>query len=85
LRVFYCAGSASNIVVMLDAWLSLESYSILVGLSELIPAVLILFKRIRLIASILYIFTLTNVLAINIFFGVTSNTLILSIALLLTL
>lgn len=58
-----------------------KGYSILVGLGELIPGVLILFKRTRLLGSILYIFTLTNVLAINIFFGVTSNTLTLSIVL----
>lgn len=58
-----------------------KGYSILVGLGELVPALLLLFKRTRLLGSVFYLFTLTNVLAINIFFGVTSNTLTLSIVL----
>ena len=59
-----------------------KGYSILVGLGELIPGILLLFKRTRLLGSILYLFTLTNVIAMNLFFGVTSNTLTLSVVLL---
>ncbi len=59
-----------------------KGYSILVGLSELLPGVLLLFKRTRLLGSLLYLFTLTNVLAVNVFFGVTSNTMSLSVILL---
>ncbi|MEO5643040.1 MAG: hypothetical protein ABIQ40_15345 [Bacteroidia bacterium] len=58
-----------------------KGYIILIGLSELIPGVLLLFKRTRFLGSILYLFTVTNVLAINIFFVVTTNTLTLSIVL----
>ena len=56
-----------------------KGYSVLIALSELVPAVLILFKRTRLFGSILYLFTAINILAINIFFVVTPQTLILSI------
>lgn len=55
-----------------------KGYAYLVALGEIIPAVLIIFKRTRLIGSMIYLFVVTNVLAINIFFGITSVTLILS-------
>ena len=58
-----------------------KGYSILVALSELIPAVLILFKRTRFLGSILYLVAVTNVLAINVFFVITPYTLTISIVL----
>jgi hypothetical protein len=58
-----------------------KGYSILVALSELIPAVLILFKRTRFLGIILYLVTVTNILAINIFFVITPYTLAISIIL----
>jgi uncharacterized membrane protein YphA (DoxX/SURF4 family) len=53
-------------------------YSLLVALSELVPAILILFKKTRFIGALLYLITVTNVLAINIFFVITPWTLSLS-------
>ncbi len=44
-----------------------KGYSILIALSELIPALLILFKRTRFVGGVLYLITITNILAINIF------------------
>ena len=58
-----------------------KGYSVLVALSELIPAVLILFKRTRFLGVILYLVAATNVLAINIFFVITPYTLTISIVL----
>ncbi|MBS1652350.1 MAG: hypothetical protein JSU07_10100 [Bacteroidetes bacterium] len=58
-----------------------KGYAILVALSEIIPAILILFKRTRFIGAVLYLITVTNILAINIFFGITPWTLGISIVL----
>ena len=56
-----------------------KGYAILVALSEIVPALLILFKRTRFLGVVLYLITATNILAINIFFGITHLTLAISI------
>ncbi len=58
-----------------------KGYAILVALSEIIPALLILFKRTRFIGAILYFVTVTNILALNFFFNITQSTLIISVIL----
>ena len=58
-----------------------KGYSVLVALGEIIPALLIIFKRTRFLGSLIYLFVVTNVLAINVFFGITPVTLIISIVL----
>jgi hypothetical protein len=58
-----------------------KGYSVLIAFSELIPAVLLLFKRTRFLGAILYLVVVLNVLAINIFFVITPYTLIISIVL----
>ena len=58
-----------------------KGYAVLVGIAEIFPALLILFKRTRLIGSLFFLFTSANVLAINIFFDITDVTLKISIVL----
>jgi hypothetical protein len=58
-----------------------KGYAVLVALAEIVPAILILFKRTRFLGIILYLVTVTNILAINVFFGITPYTLGLSIIL----
>lgn len=58
-----------------------RSYTILVGLAQVVPSILILFKRTRLFGSILYFCSVLNVVAINIIFGVNRGTLVLSLIL----
>jgi len=58
-----------------------KSYVILVALAEIIPAILILFRATRLLGCLLYLFAVTNILAINIFFGITHETLFISVVL----
>lgn len=47
------------------------SYSVFAGLIELIPALLILFKRTRLLGALIAALVLVNVLMLNISFGIT--------------
>jgi len=58
-----------------------KSYVILVALAEIIPAILILFRPTRLLGALLYLFAVTNILAINVFFGITQETLFISVVL----
>ena len=58
-----------------------KGYAVLVALAEIIPAILILFKRTRFLGNVLYLVTVTNIVAINIFFVITSWTLAISITL----
>lgn len=58
-----------------------KGYGTLVALSELIPAILIIFKKTRFLGILLYLVTIINILAINIFFVITPQTLGLSIVL----
>lgn len=58
-----------------------KGYAILIAFSEILPALLIIFRRTRFLGSIMYLFTITNVLAINLFFGLTELTLLLSVVL----
>ena len=55
-----------------------RNYTILVALAQIVPAILILFKRTRLFGAIFYFFSVTNVLALNLIFTVSRGTLILS-------
>jgi hypothetical protein len=58
-----------------------KGYATLIAFSEIIPAIMILFKRTRFLGAILYLVTATNILAVNVFFGLTPYTLALSIIL----
>lgn len=58
-----------------------KGYAILVGLAEIIPALLIIFKKTRFIGAFFYLITVLNVLAINTFFDITIFTFGLSIIL----
>ena len=56
-----------------------KGYAVLVALAEIVPAILILFKRTRFLGIILCLVTAANILAINIFFGITPWTLAISV------
>lgn len=58
-----------------------KEYSFLIGLAQIIPAILIIFRRTRLFGAILYFCAVVNILAINIIFEITNWTLLLSIVL----
>lgn len=58
-----------------------HSYAVLIAFAEIIPAILILIKRTRFIGALFYLFGITNILAINIIFGITNQTLLLSVIL----
>lgn len=55
-----------------------KGYGVCVALAQIIPSILILFKRTRLIGGIFYFFAAGNILILNIFFDITIVTLILS-------
>ena len=55
-----------------------KGYTYFIGLAQIIPAILLLFKKTRFIGSILYLCVVMNIFAINIFFSIIPQTLILS-------
>jgi len=55
-----------------------RNYAVLVGVTQLLSAALILFKRTRFLGTLLYLVCIGNILALNVFFGITQATLILS-------
>lgn len=58
-----------------------KGYAILVALGELLPALLIIFKKTRFIGALFYLITIINILAINTFFDITIYTFSLSVIL----